>query len=229
MTKTPQTILLAEEDPTARAFLADNLAADGYQVLCAADRAKTRALLTVREPDLILLSIDDDPLGVIDEVRTGEEHPALDPDTPLIVLSERADELHRIRVLEHGGDDVLAKPFSYPELRARIISLLRRARARRAASILRAGPLRIDLRSRSVTVQGRPVALCRMEYELLVALASDPERVFTKTELLRSVWQFPTPVTTRTVDSHACRLRRKLSAAGGRCVVAVWGVGYRCI
>jgi DNA-binding response OmpR family regulator len=229
MTKTPQTILLAEPDSNARAFLDDNLVADGYRVLCATDRAKTRALLTVTEPDLILLSIEQDTLSVIDEVRTGEDHPALDPDTPLIVLSERPDELHRIRVLERGGDDVLSKPFSYPELRARIDSLLRRAGARRAASVLRAGPLRIDRRSRAVTVAGRPVSLCRMEYELLVALASDPERVFTKTELLRSVWQFPTPVTTRTVDSHACRLRRKLSAAGGRCVVAVWGVGYRCI
>ena len=78
-----------------------------------------------------------------------------------------------------------------------------------------------------MSVSEQPVDLCRREYELLVHLASDPERVFTKTELLRSVWGFQTPGTTRTVDSHACRLRRKLSAVGGRWVVNVWGVGYR--
>ena len=96
-----------------------------------------------------------------------------------------------------------------------------------APRMLTVGALSINTESHMVTLSGQRIELCRREYELLVHLASEPDRVFTKTELLRSVWGFQSPGATRTVDSHACRLRRKLSARGGRWVVNVWGVGYR--
>jgi DNA-binding response OmpR family regulator len=98
----------------------------------------------------------------------------------MIVLSARVDELHRIRVLDRGGDDVLAKPFSYPELRARIAAVLRRADARRAPRLLRVGALSVDPVARTVRVGGRPVELTGKEYELLRTLASDPTRVLTE-------------------------------------------------
>jgi DNA-binding response OmpR family regulator len=119
MSMTTSTILLAEEHDTMRAFLADNLTADGYRVLIAPDRAKALALLSTAHPDLIVMDVNGETLALLDAIRSGDELAArVDPDTPLIVLSRDADRLQRIRVLERGGDDVVRKPFAYPELRA---------------------------------------------------------------------------------------------------------------
>ena len=121
MSMTTSTILVAEEHDATRAFLADNLAADGYRVLIAPDRAKALALLSTAHPDLILVDVNGQTLALLDAIRSGEGLAGrVDPDTPLIVLSRDADRLQRIRVLERGGDDVVRKPFAYPELRARI-------------------------------------------------------------------------------------------------------------
>jgi DNA-binding response OmpR family regulator len=118
---------------------------------------------------------------VIDAIRSGEGLAGcVDPDTPLIVLSRDADRLQRIRVLERGGDDVVRKPFAYPELRARIAAVLRRSELRRGARILRAGPIAIDVRSREVRVFDRTVELSAKEYDLLATLAGEPTRVFTR-------------------------------------------------
>jgi DNA-binding response OmpR family regulator len=231
-TTTEATILVAEEDDSTRAFLHENLSADGYQVLIAPDRAKALALLARAHPDLIVVDVNGRTLELLDAVRSGEGIAGrADPDTPMIVLSRDADELQRIRMLERGGDDVVKKPFAYPELRARIEAVLRRSRAtRRGRRILRAGPVVIDVRSRQVRVGGEAVELSAKEYELLVALASEPHRVFTREELLRSVWGFQTLGRTRTLDSHACRMRRKLcDGSDERLVVNVRGVGYRLI
>ena len=133
-------------------------------------------------------------------------------------------------MLERGGDDVVRKPFAYAELRARIAAVLRRSEQRRRTSILRAGPVVIDVRSREVRVHDRPVELSAKEYDLLVTLAGDPTRVFTRVELMRGVWGRETFGHTRTLDSHASRLRRKL--CGGcdeKLVINVWGVGYRLV
>ena len=121
------------------------------------------------------------------------------------MLSRDADRLQRIRVLDRGGDDVVKKPFAYPELRARIAAVLRRSELRRRTRILRAGPIVIDVRSREVRVFDRPVELSAKEYDLLVTLAGEPTRVFTRAELMRGVWGLHTFGHSRTLDSHACR------------------------
>ena len=225
------TILLAEECDATRAFLADNLAADGYRVLVAPDRAKAVALLTTADPDLILVDVNGSTLELVDAIRSGEGLAGrADPDTPLIVLSRDADRLQRIRVLDRGGDDVVRKPFAYPELRARIAAVLRRSELRRRTSIVRAGPIVIDVRSREVRVFDRPVELSAKEYDLLVTLAGEPTRVFTREELMRGVWGRQTFGHTRTLDSHASRLRRKLCGdSADKLVINVWGVGYRLV
>ena len=128
-----------------------------------------------------------------------------------------------------SGSDVRAKPFAYGELRLRVAALLRRSRDRRVEGGLRVGELEVDPASRDVRVRGRRVLLSQKEYALLRRLATDPTRVWTKAELLRDVWGFRTLGTTRTLDSHACRLRQKLSLRGDRFVLNVWGVGYRLI
>ncbi len=225
-TTTDATILLAEEEDSTRRFLYENLSADGYRVLPAADRAKALALLASQHPDLIVVDINGQTLELLDSVRSGEGIAGrADPDTPLIALSRDADRLQRIRMLERGSDDVVKKPFAYPELRARIAAVLRRTRSRPGARIVRAGALRIDVAGREVRVGERRLELTAKEYALLLALASEPERMFTRQELLRGVWGYVTP--TRTLDSHAARLRHKLAVAGERMVINVWGVGYR--
>ena len=153
----------------------------------------------------------------------------LDPALPLIVLSGRCEELDRVRGFETGADDFVAKPFSYGELRRRIEALLRRAGDRRRYGRLRVGELEIDPLAREVRLRGERVRVSAKEFALLLALASEPTRVFTKEELLRDVWGYRSIGSTRTLDSHACRLRHKLAARGDRFVVNVWGVGYRLV
>src|SRR5205823_6860070 len=118
------TILVAEEHPATRNFLIDNLAADGYRTLAAQDRAKALALLDVEHPDLVVVDINGDTLELLDAIRSATGLASrIDPDTPLIALTGQSDAIHRIRLLERGGDDVVAKPFAYPELRARIAAM----------------------------------------------------------------------------------------------------------
>ena len=226
MIESSRSILLAAEHPAARAFLADNLTADGYTLLVAADRAGALEVLEGEQPDLVICDVNGETLGLLDAVRTADGVASrVDPDTPLIVLTAQSDELSRLRFFDRGCDDVIAKPFSYAELRARVRVLLRRAYDRRAGR-LRVGPLTIDPAAREVRCDGELVTLTNVELSLLRHLAGEPTRVFTKDELLRDVWGFRSRGATRTLDAHACRLRRKL---GPGFVVNVWGVGYRLI
>ena len=162
MSATPL-ILLAAEEPALRAFLADNLTADGYRVLVAEDKPSALTALATHRPALAILDVNGDTLGLLDAVRAGDGVAGrIAPDTPLMVLTARAEELERVRLYERGSDDVLAKPFSYPELRARLRALLRRAWGPRSQRALTVGPLRIDPAARTVTLlQGRAGAAVR--------------------------------------------------------------------
>ncbi len=233
MTDTARRLLLADDDAAVRSFLADNLTADGYDVSVAETAREALRHLEYRKPDLALLDVglpDASGLDVLRRVREADGVATrLDPTTPCIVLSGRAAELDRVRGFERGADDYVVKPFSYPELRLRIRALLARVDRRPASGRLRVGDLEIDPASREVLLRGRRVALAQKEFALLRALATEPTRVYTKQELLRDVWGFRSMGTTRTIDSHACRLRHKLGVQGDRFVHNVWGVGYRLV
>jgi DNA-binding response OmpR family regulator len=202
-------LLLAEPELDTRVFLERHLKNDGFRVVDGQVR-----------PDLVLLGDTD----ALDEYR------ARHGDVPVIVLGEaESDTVDRVRALDRGCDDFLVRPFDYEELLARIRAVLRRTMPS-PHETLRAGPITADLATRCVRADGHPVALAGKEYELLVKLMSDPTRVFTKESLLRDVWGFRSLGRTRTLDSHASRLRRKLSAvAPGAFVINVWGVGYRLL
>ena len=201
----PAALLLAEPEP----FLERHLRSDGFEVVDDAVR-----------PDLVLLR----------DSTALEEFRARHGDVPVIVLGEpQADAVDRVRALERGCDDFLVQPFSYEELLARIRAVLRRT-SPTPHEVRHAGAISADLATRTVTVGAVAVALAGKEYELLLKLMTDPTRVFTKEQLLRDVWGFRSLGRTRTLDSHASRLRRKLAAAGaGPVVVNVWGVGYRLL
>jgi DNA-binding response OmpR family regulator len=212
-------VLIAEPLPDERRFLERHLARDGFDVVGAHGEDALRLAEHAR-PDLVVLG-DSSALDVCRE-RVG--------DVPVIVLGdENADAVDRVRAFARGCDDFLARPFLYDELVARIRAVLRRV-ARPEAELVDIGPIRIDRPARTVSVGGVRVAVAGKEYELLLKLAADPRRVFTKEQLLREVWGFRALGRTRTLDSHASRLRRKLQAAAdGPFVVNVWGVGYKLL
>lgn len=227
------TILVAEDHRATRTFLADNLAADGYEIIEAETAADTLRVLETKFPDLALIDLglpDLDGLELIARVRSADRSAGrIDPDLPLIVVSGRSGQLERLRGFGRGCDDFVAKPFDYQELRARIEALLRRTRRRPPAGRIRVGPLELDPLARQVWVKGEHVPLSNKEYALLKALATEPTRTFSRQELLRGVWGYQEIGHTRTLDSHAARLRGKLCRGDARFVINVWGIGYRLI
>lgn len=233
MNDTPATILLAEDDAPTRTFLADELAADGCELLVADTAKDALRLIETKFPDLAVLDVglpDGSGLGVIRDVRGADAAVSrIDRQLPVLVLSGRSNEHDRLRAFAAGADDFVPKPFAYAELRARIHALLRRSEGRRRSGRLRVGPLEIDPMTREVRVSGRKVVLTQTEFALLRVLAGSPTAVHTKADLLRTVWGYRSSSSTRTLDSHACRLRQKLGADGTRFVINVWGVGYRLI
>jgi DNA-binding response OmpR family regulator len=229
----PTTVLVAEDDLPTRTFLADNLTADGYDVRVAGTLRDALRVLDYHRVDLAVVDVglpDGSGLELLRRVREADGPGGrVDGRLPVLVLSGRAGETDRIRGFERGCDDFLAKPFAYVELRLRIAALVRRTRERPSQGRLRVGGLELDPLAREVRVRGARVALSAKEFALLRVLAAEPTRVFTKAELLRDVWGFRLAGATRTLDSHACRLRQKLSVRGDRFVVNVWGVGYRLV
>jgi DNA-binding response OmpR family regulator len=229
----PATILVVEDHTPTRRFLADNLLADGFEPFEAASIAEARHLIETRFPDISIVDLrlpDGHGLDLVREVREADRIASrVDPDLPVLLLTGSGGELDRVRGFRSGADDYLVKPFSYPELLCRIDALLRRSRRRPNLGRLRVGALEVDPLSRQVRLHGEPVELSKKEFALLRALAAEPTRVFTREELLRGVWGFRTIGVTRTLDSHAFRLRKKLNGAGDGFVINVWGVGYRLV
>jgi DNA-binding response OmpR family regulator len=233
LTDDAATVLVVEDDDATRTFLADNLTADGYELLVADCARDGLRLMETKFPDLALVDLglpDASGYDLLRRVRAADGVASrIDPHTPIVLITGRAGELDRVRGFERGCDDYVCKPFSYPELRGRVAALLRRTGRRPGTGRLRIGELEVDPPARVARLRGEPVALSQKEFALLRTLAGEPTRVFTKEELLRTIWGFRHMGTTRTLDSHACRLRHKLGVHGDRFVVNVWGVGYRLV
>lgn len=226
------TIVVCEDDAPTLELLCDHLHADRYAALPAPTASDALRLCHFKAPDLLLLDLglpDASGLDVLREIRCADGSTGrYDPLLPVIVLSGRTSETDRVRGFQEGVDDYMGKPFSYQELAARVRAVLRRRGDHREGPV-RVGEIEINPSRREVRVGGELVSLANKEFELLRALASDPRRVFTKEELLRDVWGFRSMGRTRTLDSHASRLRRKLDPEAGRFVRNCWGVGYRLI
>jgi DNA-binding response OmpR family regulator len=224
-------VLCALGDERQRAFICDQLAADGYPVEAAHSKSELGLRARNRPPGVLLLGRlqhRHDELALLRSIRAGDAVRAdVDPAVAVIVLGSEQGELAPLRAFAAGCDDYLACPPGYPELRARIEALARRA-GQRAAGPKRHAGLSIDPRRRLASYAGRALELSRLEFALLNQLAADPTRCFTKQELLRDVWDYRSNGKTRTLDAHACRLRKRLRAAGADgFILNVRGVGYR--
>jgi two-component system alkaline phosphatase synthesis response regulator PhoP len=225
-------LVVCEDDGPTLELLCDNLIADRFRAMAAPNAADALRLCSYEQPDLLLLDLalpDASGLDVLREIRGADGVTSrFDPGLPVIVLSGHGSGDDRVRGLEAGADDFQVKPLFYPELRARIGAVLRRGTQGRRGTI-RVGEVLVDVARRKVWVGEREVELSNKEFGLLRMLAGDPSRVFSKRELLEAVWGYKAPARTRTLDSHASRLRRKLDPEHGRYVVNCWAYGYRLI
>ncbi len=223
-------LLLYGEEHTNLA-LADGLALDGYEVHRASDPAMLRAVCGARVIALVIFGRAADRgagLEVLRRLRAGKFTPEVGPRLRALWVSPNSELGDVLRGFQAGADDVIRAPFAYPEFRARAQALICRD-VIETPGVIEYRELRIDTAAHEVTIGATPVVgLRRLEYVLLVHLASDPARVFRKDELLRAVWGIGSGIVTRTLDSHASRLRCKLAHAGAEgWVTAIRGVGYR--
>lgn len=220
-------VLLADSESETRGRLERHLSSDGFLVIEAGWDAQALDLAERSRPDVVLAGEPE----LCRRLREGEPGRRWDRNVPVIVLaSADADPVDRVRAFERGADDVVGRHL-YPELVARIHALVRRS-AFGPADVAEVGNLIVDHRARLVRIGGEVVRLSGREFDLVARLASDPRRVFTKEELLKDLWGYQSGrFVTRTVDSHASRLRRKLRDVTGddRFIVNVWGRGYRLI
>jgi DNA-binding response OmpR family regulator len=222
-----RTILVVEDEMKIARLVRDYLERAGFDVLVAGDGDSAVGSARRSRPDLVILDLGlprRDGLDVIRELRRTSS-------VPVVVLTARGDEADRIVGLELGADDYVVKPFSPKELVARVRAVLRRLDAARGggAEVVRVGDLEVDVPRMRVAVAGRGVELTPTEFLLLVALAREPGRVFTRTQLLDAVHGVAFESYERAIDAHVKNIRRKIEPTPGRprYVLTVHGVGYR--
>jgi len=224
-----QRILVVEDDRTLRMALVFNLEREGYEVRSAVDGEQGLAAARDGRLDLIVLDLMLPAMSGLEVLRTIR---AEGIDTPVVILSAKGGEIDRVVGLKVGADDYIPKPFSRPELLARVESVLRRQRRSEAAgderlAEVRSGALAIDLSRHLATFSGEPLRLTTKEFELLAHLAAHPGRIFTRDQLLTRIWPFDFGGDSRTVDVHISWLRSKLRALDGHNYFrTVRGVGY---
>jgi DNA-binding response OmpR family regulator len=220
------TVLVVDDEPIVREVVVRYLAREGHDTLEAADGDAARATIEQGRTDLVVLDVmlpGTDGLELCRWIRSRS-------DLPVIMLTARGEEADRIVGLELGADDYVTKPFSPRELAARVRSVLRRVSASPPAQdLLTFGDVELERATREVRKAGTPVRLTAKEFDLLWFLASHPRRVFSRDQLMSSVWGYTAALDTGTVTVHMRRLREKIEDDPSRPahLETVWGIGYR--
>jgi DNA-binding response OmpR family regulator len=221
-------ILVVDDEEIVRSVVVRYLQRDGYETLEAADGLRARDLVEHARPDLVVLDLmvpGIDGLALCRWIRSSSE-------LPVIMLTARGEEADRIVGLELGADDYITKPFSPRELSARVRTVLRRVASSQApAEALSFGEVVLERSTREVRRAGNEVQLTAKEFDLIWFLASHPRHVFSRDQLMRSVWGYTRAIDTGTVTVHIRRLRQKLEGdpSSPRHLQTVWGVGYRLV
>jgi DNA-binding response OmpR family regulator len=223
-------ILVIEDEPSLSMAIRDELEFEGFEASVVEDGIAGLDRVLAEAPDLVVLDLmlpGKSGFEICREVR------GRGMDTPIIMLTARAQEVDRVRGLELGADDYVVKPFSLAELVARIRAVLRRAqgasRGEGTAEILQAGELRLDVRKQEVFKSGRRVDLTHREFQLLEFLLRHPGEVISRDEFLNRLWGEEIYVTPRNVDTHMASLRKKIEddAEQPRYILSVRGAGYK--
>jgi len=222
------TVLVVDDEPIVREVVVRYLEREGHRTLEAGDGEAARSAIEGASPDLVVLDVmlpGTDGLELCRWIRSTSE-------LPVIMLTARGEEADRIVGLELGADDYVTKPFSPRELAARVRTVLRRSATRDVAEErLSFGDVQLEQATREVRQDGRDVRLTAKEFDLLWFLASHPRRVFSRDQLMTSVWGYTAALDTGTVTVHVRRLRKKLERdpSQPRHLQTVWGVGYRLV
>jgi len=224
-------LLIVEDDSTLRQALSFNFTREGYEVTAVADGESALEAARTGRLDLILLDVMLPGMSGVEVLRVLRREGIA---TPVIVLTAKGDEIDRVVGLKVGADDYVTKPFSRPELLARIEAVLRRQRRSTSDAdepvqreVLTFGRVQIDATRREVTVDGDPVHLTTKEFELLAHMAASPGRIFTRDQLLARIWGYDYVGDGRTLDVHVSWLRGKLRGPDGHNYFrTVRGVGY---
>jgi DNA-binding response OmpR family regulator len=216
-----------EDDPGILRTVADNLRFEKYDVITAVDGETAYVLQQQQQPDLIVLDL---MLPRMSGLELCRKLRAEDVQVPVLVLTARGEEADRVLGLDIGADDYVIKPFSVPELMARVRALLRRSSSGLAAT-LTFGDVEVDFRRHVAVRGGQVIEMTRKEFALLRFLASREDAVVTRDELLNKVWGLEAYPLTRTVDTHVAGLRAKLEADPARptYIQTVHGVGYKFV
>ena len=221
-----RTVLVVDDEPGIIEIARDYLEHAGFAVITATDGPSALTAVRVRKPDVLVLDLGLPGMDGLDVARAVRRDSTL----PIIMLTARDDELDRVLGLEIGADDYVTKPFSPRELVARVRAILRRVdRQEEPSDRIEVGAMSIDISRMRVTVGDRTVDLTPTEFQLLVALARQPGRIFTRSQLLDSIHGLAFESYERAIDAHVKNLRRKLEDDPGRprYVLTVYGVGYR--
>jgi DNA-binding response OmpR family regulator len=222
-------VLVVEDDPGILRTVADNLKFEKYDVVTATDGETAYGLHQSHHPDLIVLDLMLPRMSGLElcrKLRTEGEQ------IPILILTARSEEADRVLGLDLGADDYVTKPFSVPELMARIRALLRRtSSASELPVMLNFGQVEVDFKKYVARRRGKPIEMTRKEFDLLRFLASREDTVVTRDELLNKVWGFDSYPVTRTVDNHVASLRAKIETDPGRpmYIQTVHGVGYKFV
>ena len=218
-------VLVVDDDPDIRRLVSAYLRRDGMEVITAEDGETALMHEATQQPDIVVLDLMLPGIGGIDVLRTIRERGT----RPVVLLTARDEVTDRVLGLELGADDYVTKPFHPRELVARVHTILRRAQAEPASTIMRIGELDIDIDRRQVRQDGALLPLTRTEFDLLAALAQADGRVLSRVDLLDAVAGPDSITLERSIDSHIRNLRRKVETDLGepRYIVTVTGVGYR--
>ncbi len=208
-------VLIAEDEESLATLLEYNFQKEGYDVSIAVDGEEALLLASERTPDLILLDWMMPKLSGVEVCRRLRKNKETRT-TPIIMLTARGDETDRILGLDFGADDYVVKPFSTPELLARVRALLRRASPSLLEDVIRAGDIVLDMRSFRVHCGDTSIHLGPKEFRLLDHFMRHPGRVFSREQLLDTVWGHDVYVEARTVDVHIGRLRKALKSGGSK-------------
>lgn len=221
-----QSILIADDNQDITDILATYVEKEGFQPIIAKDGAEALELFKTHQPAVVLLDVmmpKEDGYAVCRKIRSQST-------VPVILITARGEDFERVMGLDIGADDYIVKPFSPSEVMARVRAVLRRMGAKEEKKqVLQIGNLKINLEEYSVYISGERLSLSKREIETMWTLASNPNKVFTRDNLLDSLWGFDYFGDSRTVDSHIKRLRAKLDQVSHPDwrIKTIWGVGYK--